>query len=120
MDRFSEEACSDAMVIKWTAERLAGIWRIRDGRPKLPSIPRQWTAWLLMDKAGVPRELIADACRVPVDRLGKRLLAATAMMMFPPYAARIEALMEQMPRFGAAPAHRRSPVKEAACAVRAG
>jgi hypothetical protein len=36
---------------------------------------------------------------VPPDYLRKRLRAATAMMMFPPYAARIEALMAQMPLF---------------------
>jgi hypothetical protein len=62
-------------------------------------VPREWTAWLLMDKAGMPRELIADPARVPPDYLRKRLRAATAMMMFPPYAARIEALMAQMPLF---------------------
>ena len=120
MDRFSETACSDALAIRWAAERLAGMWRVRHGRPKLPMVPMQWTAWLLMDKAGVPRELIAEMSRVSVDHLGRRLLAATAMMMFPPYAARIEALAAQMPRFGNADIAQPAPAKGARCAAQAG
>jgi hypothetical protein len=119
MHMFSPEASGDALMIKWRAEALAGMhWPHRYRRRVLPSVPRQWTAWLLMDKAGVPRDLIAYHARAHRDYLSKRLLAATAMMILPPYAARIEALMQQMPRFPVV-ANDLSAL-EARCVVQAG
>jgi hypothetical protein len=113
MDRDSEMMSSNVLVVKGRAQELAGLTRRQwNNRAGVPSVPREWTAWLLMAKAGMPQELIADPARVPPHYLRKRLRAATAMMMFPPYAARIEALMAQMPRF----AERQDASREARCA----
>ena len=99
-DLYSEDALSAALAAKWQAEALAGLrwWRQTD-RPGLLSVPAEWTAWLLMHKAGVPRELIASCAGVHLDHVTRRLRLATAMMIFAPYAARIEALARRMPAF---------------------
>jgi hypothetical protein len=53
---YSETTCSNALAVKWQAEALAGLrWPQRSRRPVLLSVPPQWTAWLLMAKAGMPR-----------------------------------------------------------------
>jgi hypothetical protein len=121
MDRYSEATCSNALVVRMRAEALAGLrWPSRQ-RKRMPlAVPPRWTAWLLMDKAGVPRELIAQQHRLPLPDLRKRLRAATAMMMFPPYAARIEALMAQMPPFDAPETVRSIAARGTQCAAQAG
>jgi hypothetical protein len=118
---YSETTCSNALAVKWQAEALAGLrWPQRSRRPVLLSVPPQWTAWLLMAKAGMPREVIARQNRLPLDHLQRRLRAAIAMMMLPPYAARVEALMAEMPRFEAQQNATPMRAREARCAVQAG
>jgi hypothetical protein len=104
--RFSLADYARAWHLHWQAMRLAGAYR-----PRGPlSLPPRWTAGLLMDKAGVPRELIAGTLNVDRKRLDQRLRVATLLMVFAPYGARIEALRQQMPAFAERPA------LEAACA----
>jgi hypothetical protein len=104
--RFNLPDYARAWHLHWQAMRLAGAYR-----PRGPlSLPPQWTAGLLMAKAGVPRELIAGTFNVDRKRLDQRLAIVTLLMVFPPYGARIEALRRQMPAFAERPA------LEAACA----
>jgi hypothetical protein len=115
MEPWSEEAYRDAYTIRWRAEVLAGVQYPPDRRSNPLWVPPQWTAWLLMDKAGTPRELIARICYADPLLVKRRLRLAWALMLFPPYAARIEALMRTVPRWGGGPA---SPTaKEAVCAA---
>lgn len=96
----------------WTAEGLAGVSHQRSAaEPRRFGVPAMWTAWLLMEKAGVPQAIIADVSSADPASLRRRLTVARAMMMFPPYAARIEALMRDMPRYSA---------KEVPCVAQAG
>src|SRR5262245_4093021 len=98
--RYSEAQIRDAGLCAARAEMQAALYWARRASSSQPWVPLDWTTWLLMAKAGVPCELIAYVCEVDPRRLRKRLLAATALMLFAPYAARIEVLMRAMPRFG--------------------
>lgn len=60
-------------------------------------IPPHWTAQLLMHKAGVPREFIAQVFDDDLDRVRRRLWTLVNLMIFAPYAAEIEELMKRMP-----------------------
>jgi hypothetical protein len=103
-----EPGLEAAWRLRWRAYALTGAHRIAP-RPGPLSVPPQWTAWLLMDKAGVPRSLIARTAGIDPALLERRLRLAKAMLIFAPYAARVEALMRSMPAFA-------EPVPEAACA----
>jgi hypothetical protein len=116
LERYSDAEIAEATVVRWRAEAQASLYWPRRGQSTL-WVPAQWTAWLLMQKAGVPAELIAYVCRADPRTVRKRLGAARWLMLLPAYAASIEALMQGMPRYGA-PATR--PAKEARCAVPAG
>jgi hypothetical protein len=117
MELWSEEACQEACVVQWQAENVAGVHR-RGGAPRLLSVPRQWTAWLLMSKAGVPAELIAYVSYADPREVRRKLRIAAALMVLAPYAAHIEALMQRMPHFGATRlGEARQRKREAACAV---
>ena len=111
--RYSKEQIHDACVVQWQAEMQASLYWPGKRQSSTPWVPPQWTAWLLMEKAGMPRDLIAYVCHVDPRALRKRLLVTTALMLFPPYAARIEALMHAMPRFGATQLPALRPVREA-------
>jgi hypothetical protein len=120
VERYSEDEIRDACIVQWQAEAQASLYWPQRGQSKAPWVPAQWTAWLLMEKAGVPRELIAYVCHVDPRRLRKCLLVATALMLLPPYAARIEKLKQPIPRYRAPHVPTLRPAKEAACAVQAG
>ncbi len=94
---FNKDDYARARLVKWRAESLAVLGRrAREGRF---SVPQRWVAWLLMEKAGVPRALIAELWECPELDVVKYLRVAKAMMLFPPFAARIEYLMRTMPNF---------------------
>src|SRR5688572_3887649 len=116
MERYSKEAMRDACIVQAKAELLVeGQWW-QQRKPGASSSLSQWTAWLLMEKAGMPRDLIAFVSHVDERHIGRGLLVVKAWMVWPPYAARIEALMRQMPHYGAA----HLPAREVPCAVQAG
>ena len=69
------------------------------GGGSILKIPPLWIAQQLMDKAGVPRDFIARAFQVESRQLNSRLAVLTALMVFAPYGAQIEALMREMPEF---------------------
>jgi hypothetical protein len=106
MVQFSDAAVQNASVLRCRAETLA-----EDFSPATLSIPPQWIVWLLMERAGVPGELIAQLFKTDLAALNRRLCVATALMRLTPYAAHIEVLAKQW----VAPPH-----TEAACAVQAG
>jgi hypothetical protein len=120
MESYSEAAYSDAYRVCWRAEALAGVQYPQKGRKALLRVPSEWTACLLMEKAGVPLRLIEQVMIVDQKSLGRRLLIVKALMMFAPYAARIENLMKDMPRYGAVQPPVLKPAREAACAVQIG
>ncbi len=111
---FSEAAYSLAWMAHWQAKTLAGAHRVFRRRSPL-SVPPDWTAWLLMDKAGVPRALIAYCGNAAPERVTRCLRLAKALMIFAPYAARVESLAAQMPRF-ALDAHAEPTAPEVLCA----
>jgi hypothetical protein len=110
------QAYQEAYNMRWKAEELAGVQYPAKARGGLLSVPVEWTAALLMDKAGVPLSLIAYVSCEEEKRLRRQLIVAKALLMFPPYAARIETLMEKMPIWAAAPGLDTTPAKEGACA----
>jgi hypothetical protein len=116
MEVWSEAAYSAAYRILWQAEGLAGMRYPHPGRRALVSVPAHITAALLMSKAGVPTPLIATVSGVAPGRLRRRLAVATALLIFPPYAARIEGLMRDMQHFGTI-RQAGAPAKEAPCAA---
>jgi hypothetical protein len=116
MQRYSKAAMCHACIVQAKADLLAKTQWWQQRKPGASSTLSQWTAWLLMEKAGMPRELIAFVSHVDEGQIRRGLLVVKAWMVWPPYAARIEALMRQMPPYGAA----QLPAREAPCAVRAG
>jgi hypothetical protein len=116
MERYSKAAMRDACIVQSKADLLArGQWW-QQRKPGSSSALSQWTAWLLMEKAGMPRELIAFVSYVDERHITHGLLVVKAWMVWPPYAARIEALMRQMPNYGTA----HLPARGAPCAAQAG
>ena len=103
---FSFDHHAQAVRLKCRAEYLACHQLARRNAGPL-TVPADWTTWLLMDKAGVPRELIAYYGYVDRRHLNRRLRAARALLIFVPFADRIDELMKRMPRF--------SPAMEGAC-----
>src|SRR5262245_32325952 len=120
MERYSDEAFRDAWLVQCDAEKLAGVKWYHLGRRGLFAVLPQWTAWLLMEKAGVPCDLIATMAYVDLRQVRHGLLVTKALLVWPPYAARIEGLMRQMPRHGAAHGPALQPAKEGRCAARLG
>jgi len=120
VERYSEDEIRDACIVQWQAETQASLYWPQRGQSKAPWVPAQWTAWLLMEKAGVPRELIAYVCHADPRELRKRLRLAKWLMLLPPYAARIEALLLPIPRYRTPHIPTLRLAKEAACAVQAG
>jgi hypothetical protein len=118
MERYTEEVLRDACDIQWQAESLAGVrWPLR-GRVGALSVPPLFTAWLLMAKAGVPVEVVAYVSHVDLRKVQRGLLVAKALLIWPPYAARVEKMMRMIPRYTggcAVPAWR---AKGAPCVVR--
>jgi hypothetical protein len=119
MDVLSEAAAGAATYLKWNAERLAGTHFPRPrARVTIGFIPPLWTAWLLMEKAGVPRVLIARLWEFPEAYVSLRMGVATFGMMWPPYAAHVERMSAQMPRFQKVKGQSAGTAKGAACVVR--
>jgi hypothetical protein len=120
LERYSAEEIGEARAVRWLAEAQASFYWPRRGQNKAPWVPAQWTAWLLMEKAGVPRELIAFVCEADPREVRKRLRLTKCLMLLPPYAARIEELKQPIPRYRAPRVPTLKPAREAACAVQAG
>jgi hypothetical protein len=115
MEPYSAEAYRDAWLVQVEAEALAGVkWYQRDRGDILAILPR-WTAWLLMEKAGVSADLIARVVYVDLRSVRRGVLAAKALMIWPPYAAHIEKLMQKMPRYGASHVPVLKPARERKC-----
>jgi hypothetical protein len=114
MQKYSEAVCSAARGMRWHAHQLTGVYRVPErawfGWMR---VPPHWTAWLLMEKAGMPRDLIAFVARVEEGHVARALRITTALMVFPPYAARIERLGKRLGLFGLAE-HRAEPRVRAA------
>jgi hypothetical protein len=117
LERYSDELVADARAVQWDAELQAGLYWPRRGTGQAPWVPQQWTAWLLMEKAGLPLDLIAHLTDADPRHIRKRLLAAWALMLFPPYAARIEQLSRHVRCFGAPHLPSLRPAKEASCVM---
>ena len=117
MERFNEVAVRDACIVQWQAEALAGVYLPRKSGDLVP--PR-WTAWLLMEKAGVPRDLVAYVCHVEPRQIHKHVRFAKVFMLYAPYAARIEELSEAITPFGAPHVPATRPAREALCPARVG
>jgi hypothetical protein len=117
MERFSEETMRDAWLVQIRAEQLAGVDLPRSASNMVP--PR-WTAWLLMERAGVPHDLIAHVCRVSPGKIRRRVRRAKLLMLLPPYSAHVFRLTGKMTPFGKPHVPTLKTAQEAACAVQAG
>jgi hypothetical protein len=116
--RLSEEGISEARNVQRLAETLAGVDLPRNASSLVP--PR-WTAWLLMERAGVPHDLIAHVCRVSPGKIRRGVQKAKTFMLFwAPYSTTVFRLMGEMMPFGKPPVPMLKPAREDACAVRAG
>lgn len=120
MQVWSARDYNAAYQLRWKAEEIAGLQYPHKSARRLLTVPPEMTAALLMEKAGVPPALIAKLSYTQPDKLSRRLRVARALLMFPPYAARIEALMEKMPRFDAVDVSASVRAKEIPCAVQTG
>ena len=120
MERYSEQAFHNAWLVQCEAEKLAKVSWYHLGKKRWLAVLPQWSAWLLMEKAGVPADLIAAVAYVELRRVEKGLGIAKALRLWPPYAAHIDKLMLEMPRFGAAIVPALKLVKGGRCAARVG
>jgi hypothetical protein len=113
MERFSGTTLHDAWLVQSQAEMLAGV-----DQPRSASnvVPPRWTAWLLMERAGVPHDLIAHVCRVSPDVILRGVRSAKLLMLLPPYSATVFRLTGKMTPFGKP----HVPTLEVACVVQAG
>jgi hypothetical protein len=117
MERFSGTTLRDAWLVQSQAENLAGVDLPRSASSLVPPL---WTAWLLMERAGMPRDLIAHVCHVPPGKIRLRVRRAKLLMLLPPYSAHVFRLTGKMTPFGKPHVPTLEPTQEAACAVRAG
>ena len=117
LDGYSQDEIRDACIAQRLAAEQASLYWAERGQSKAPWVPEQCTTLLLMERAGVPRELIAYVCHADPREVRKRLRLANWLMVLPPYAARIEALTQQMRRYRATHIPTLRPVKEGTCAV---
>jgi hypothetical protein len=117
MERFSGTTLRDAWLVQSQAETLAGVDLPRSAASLVP--PR-WTAWLLMERAGVPRDLVAHICHVSPGKIRRGVRTAKLLMLLPPYSAAVFRLTGKMMPFGQPHISTPTPVQEAACAVQAG
>jgi hypothetical protein len=99
MVRYTEEILQDACEIQWQAESVAGVHWPQRGRVGALSVPPLFTSWLLMSKAGVPVDVIAYVAHVNLRKVQRGLLVAKALLIWPPYAARVEKMMRRIPRY---------------------
>jgi hypothetical protein len=99
MERYREEVLQDACEIQWQAESVAGVHGPQRGNAAPLSVPPLFTAWLLMSKAGVPVDVVAYVAHVELRKVQRGLLVAKALLIWPPYAARVEKLMQMIPRY---------------------
>jgi hypothetical protein len=114
MERFSEVAVRAARRMQSQAEALAGVHLPRTAAGLAP--PR-WTAWLLMERAGVPRDLVAHVCHVSPREVRRGVRRAQALMIWPRHAGDVERLSVQMVPFGKVHVPTLKPAREIACAV---
>ena len=112
--QFSETQFAQGYMLKWRAGELAGLYQPQK-RGAL-TIPPEWITYLLLDKAGMPRDLIAHFYEIERRRLNKLIRATKALMLFAPFAARIERLMRAMPHFNVPDAAEPPARLEALCA----
>ena len=119
MERYSEEALRDARLVQCDAVKLAELRWDPLGKGWIAVLP-QWTAWLLMEKAGFPADLIAAVAYVDLRRVEKGLRIAKALRLWPTYAAHIDKLTQEMPRFGATVVPALKLLKGGRCAARVG
>jgi hypothetical protein len=99
MERYTEEVLRDACEIQWQAESVAAARRPQRGRGGVVSVPPLFTTWLLMFKAGVPLDVVAYISHVDLRKVQRGLLVAKALLIWPPYAARVEKMMHKIPRY---------------------
>ena len=119
MQRYSDEDLADAVRVQWLADAAAGNhWPERDQAGPL-TVPPQFTAWLLMSRAHMPLELIAEVCGVEPRRVTRGAYVAWwAMLVWPPYAERFDEMLDAIPRYTGGRGVPSSLPKEAACVVR--
>ena len=118
MERFSEEALQDACQVQWQADAVAGAHWPKRGKAGALAVPPRFTAWLLMSKAGMPADVVAYVSHAELRKVQRGLLVAKALLIWPPYAARVETMMRNVPRYtgeSGVPAWR---AKGAPCVVR--
>jgi len=118
MERYSEQALRDAWLTLCEAEELTKVSWYHLGKKGWLAVLPQWTAWLITEKSGVPADLIAAVAYVELRRVEKGLRSTKALRLWPPYAAHIDKLMQEMPRFGAAVVPALKLVKGGRCAAR--
>jgi hypothetical protein len=99
MEAYSEAVRNAAITMRFQANNMVGAYSPVEGWFGRLRVPPHWTAWLLMEKAGMPRDLIADVSHEKEQHLARKLRFARAMLMLPPYAGRIEELSGRLGRF---------------------
>jgi hypothetical protein len=117
MERFSGTTLRDAWLVQSQAENLAGVDLPRSASSLVPPL---WTAWLLMERAGMPRDLIAHVCHVPPGKIRRGVETAKLLMIWPSYSAHVFRLTGKMMPFGKPHVPTLKTAQEAACAVQAG
>jgi hypothetical protein len=118
MERFSGTTLREAWLVQSQAETLAGVNLPRSAASLVPPL---WTAWLLMERAGVPRDLAAHICRVSPGKIRRGVQKAKTFMLFwPPYSATVFRLTGEMAPLGQPYVTTLKSAREAACAVQAG
>jgi hypothetical protein len=118
MERFSGTTLRNAKLVQSQAETLAGVDLPRSAASLVPPL---WTVWLLMERAGVPRDLVAHVCHVSPGKIRRGVQKAKLFMLcWPPYSATVFRLAGKMVPFGKSHVPTLKPAREAACAVQAG
>jgi hypothetical protein len=118
MERFSGTTLRNAKLLQSQAETLAGVDLPRSAASLVPPL---WTVWLLMERAGVPRDLVAHVCHVSPGKIRRGVQKAKLFMLcWPPYSATVFRLAGKMVPFGKSHVPTLKPAREAACAVQAG
>lgn len=117
MERYTDDVLQDACRVQGA---VSGMLWPQSGKAGSLLVPPLFTSFLLMSRAGMPVDVIAYVTHVEPRRVRRGIRLASALLIWRPYAARVDEMLNQIPRYTAGRAVPAWRQKEGRCAARLG